>query len=82
MIYEIIVKNVKYAPESAANLSVNKIVNKGFSVMFTSQDNYISDNEGTQIATMSQENEIYKLNTPREKIYYAAENSGISASDT
>jgi len=29
--------------------------------MFTLEDSYISDNEGTRIATMSQEDGIYKL---------------------
>lgn len=77
-IEEITVKNVKYAPESAANLlSVSRIVNKGFSVMFTPEGSYINDSEGTRIAIMSQEDGIYKLNTPKEKVYYAAETPDV-----
>lgn len=71
---EVVAKGVLQAPESAANLlSVNKIVNKGFSVVFTLGDCYISDDEGTRLATMLEENGIYRLDTPREKVYFVAE---------
>lgn len=36
-------------------LSVNKIINKGFSAIFTSTASYINDDKGTRIVTMSQE---------------------------
>lgn len=70
---EVVAKGVLYTPGSAANLlSVSKIVNKGLSVMFTPGDCYISDDEGIRLATMSEENGIYRLDTPREKVYFTA----------
>lgn len=69
---EVIAKDVLYAPESAANLlSLSKIVGKGFSVLFTPGDFYIVDNKGTCLA-MKEENGIYRLDVPREKVYFAA----------
>lgn len=71
---EIIAKGVMYAPESAANLlSVSRIVNKGFTVTFSPKESYISDGEGIQIAKMLDENGIYRLDAPKEKVYFAAE---------
>lgn len=57
----VIAKDVLYTSESAANLlSVSKIVNKGFSVLFTPGDSYIINSKGSRMATMKVENGIFR----------------------
>lgn len=70
---EEIAKDVIHVPDSAVNLlSINKMITKGLSVHFTSQGSSIEDEKGKLIATMINEGDIFRLEIPKERIYFAA----------
>ncbi|GLV39473.1 hypothetical protein CBL_09640 [Carabus blaptoides fortunei] len=66
----------KIAIKTVGNVKIPPIITiipiTGYSVVFTPAGSYICDDEGTRLATMSEENGIYKLDTPKERVYFAA----------
>lgn len=70
---EITAKDVIYGPESAVNLlSVSKLVEKGLSAHFTPKENNIEDSSGNKMASMVNDDGIFKLETSKDKAYFAA----------
>jgi transposase InsO family protein len=68
---QVVAKNVLYVPESSVNLlSVSKMLQKGYEVLFSPKGSRIVDTDGSSVATMTEQNGIFKLNSPNEKVYY------------
>lgn len=52
-------------------MSVSKIVAKELSIHFTPQGSSIKDEKGKLMAIMVNEGGIFRLETPKERVYFA-----------
>lgn len=67
---EISVNDVQFVPDLAANLlSVGKIVDKGYTVVFSRKGCKVIDEDGTCVATGSRSNGLFKLEQIKLKVF-------------
>lgn len=67
---EISVNDVQFVPDLAANLlSVGKIVDKGYTVVFSRKGCKVIDEDGTCVATGSRSNGLFKLEQIKPKVF-------------